>query len=381
MSIRSLITIVCVLSIILSGCATYQDITHKRSVKNRAKAEFAACHGRNSQGKHYKLGWIDGFSDVAKGSQGKTRPFAPQKYYDHKFATHNGQGALAQWRCGYDAGVAHAISCGADSCLIIPSLYGASLPCDTEVIPEWHFAGGQGSVEIENEMIVPHETVEPIIAPNTAPVEGSIQTIEPEIEGAQSPNKVEEQNTTGEEDKIEDIRTIQQQFDFSQTEAQENTDFAAANKIQKRPVETTIKSQQPPVAEKPTMILLGYYLTTNRSIRNIHQFAAKVIHKPQSIQVLQPLPVEVPVVDKAELQFEAKKRNLIELVGFEQSLHVQRKAATKVGDLSIKTNQPTKAPETQSKSQPLRPIIVEDAAKSARNESKARTKPIIKVVR
>ena len=160
-----LIALVAYLS--FSGCASFQDVAHDTAKKRRARQEFNACAGAEDQDKHYRDGWQAGYLDVANGSGGKTRPFAPSKYFSPRYQNPAGEQHLANWNCGYEAGVEYAMATDAARYQFVPT--SASLPKNDPVMPDWYFANIQGT-----ENSASHSDAEDVIKPiDVAPVHDS----------------------------------------------------------------------------------------------------------------------------------------------------------------------------------------------------------------
>jgi hypothetical protein len=127
----------------IGGCATLHDYSTQMTNRSRAKQAFHDCVGSQPTDVHFRDGWLAGYQDVAHGSGGKARPFAPPKYFSGKYQNPEGEACLDNWMQGYEAGKQYALQSQADSYHLIPTLNGASLPRTAFEVPDWYFANIQ----------------------------------------------------------------------------------------------------------------------------------------------------------------------------------------------------------------------------------------------
>lgn len=68
----------------LAGCASVKDYSYEQTQRMRAAAQYREC-GKNNCSKYphdYKLGWKDGFYEVATGGSSCPPAVAPQRYWN-----------------------------------------------------------------------------------------------------------------------------------------------------------------------------------------------------------------------------------------------------------------------------------------------------------
>jgi len=122
------------------GCSYYADLSI--AARHRAAAHGAwkaAHHDRHLRSmpycvrEHFGRGFVQGYYDVAQGSDGTVPLFPPQCYWGGKYETAQGQELIRAWFSGYQEGAAVALSHGRGGGSKLPTSWAPS-PYATRII-------------------------------------------------------------------------------------------------------------------------------------------------------------------------------------------------------------------------------------------------------
>ena len=122
------------------GCSYYADLSI--AARHRAAAHGAwkaAHHDRQLRSmplcvrEHFGRGFVQGYYDVAQGSDGTVPLFPPQCYWGGKYETAQGQDLIRAWFRGYQEGAAVALSHGRGGGSKLPTSWAPS-PYATRIV-------------------------------------------------------------------------------------------------------------------------------------------------------------------------------------------------------------------------------------------------------